>query len=69
MEAAWIDGIARRIDIATEFASRTHAEPLALLENGLGPLASTQTRETVAHAESRSQALALLVMTPEFLRR
>jgi len=69
-EAAWIDGIPRRIDIATEFAGRApHAEPLELLESGLGPLASAQTRETVARAESHNQALALLVMAPEFLRR
>ena len=69
-EAAWIDGIPRRIDIATEFAGRApHADPLALLESGLGPLASAQTRSTIAHAESRSQALALLAMAPEFLRR
>jgi uncharacterized protein (DUF1800 family) len=69
-EAAWIDGIPRRIDIATEFAGRApHAEPLELLESGLGPLASAPTRETVARAETRSQALALLVMAPEFLRR
>jgi uncharacterized protein (DUF1800 family) len=69
-EAAWIDGIARRIDIATEFAGRaSRADPLELLDSGLGPLASTQTRETVARAESRGQALALLVMAPEFLRR
>jgi uncharacterized protein (DUF1800 family) len=70
MEAAWIDGVPRRIDIATEFAGRASwAEPLELLESSLGPLASAQTRETVAHAESRGQALALLVMAPEFLRR
>jgi len=70
MEAAWIDGIPRRIDIATEFAAHApRAEPLELLENGLGPLASAQTRDTVARAESRGQALALLVMAPEFLRR
>jgi uncharacterized protein (DUF1800 family) len=69
-EAAWIDGIGRRIDIATEFAARApHADPLALLDSGLGPLASAQTRSTVARAESRGQALALLVMAPEFLRR
>ncbi len=69
-EAAWIDGVPRRVDIATEFAGRApRAEPVELLENGLGPLASTQTRETVARAESRGQALALLVMAPEFLRR
>jgi uncharacterized protein (DUF1800 family) len=69
-EAAWLDGVPRRIDIATEFAARaSHAEPVELLDSGLGPLASTQTRETVARAESRSQGLALLVMAPEFLRR
>jgi uncharacterized protein (DUF1800 family) len=69
-EAAWIDGVPRRIDIATEFAGRaSRAEPLEVLESGLGPLASTQTRETIARAESRGQGLALLVMSPEFLRR
>jgi uncharacterized protein (DUF1800 family) len=69
-EAAWIDGIPRRIDIATEFAARaSRADPLELLDSGLGPLASPLTRETVARAESRGQALALLVMAPEFLRR
>jgi uncharacterized protein (DUF1800 family) len=69
-EAAWIDGIPRRIDIATEFAGRApHADPLALLDSGIGPLASAQTKSTIAHAESRSQALALLAMAPEFLRR
>jgi uncharacterized protein (DUF1800 family) len=69
-EAAWLDGVPRRIDIATEFAGRApHAGPLALLESGLGPLASPETRDTVARAESRPQALALLVMAPEFLRR
>ena len=69
-EAAWVDGIPRRIDIATEFAARaSRSEPLELLDSGLGPLASPQARETVARAESRSQALALLLMAPEFLRR
>jgi uncharacterized protein (DUF1800 family) len=69
-EAAWLDGVPHRVDIATEFAARVpHAEPLALLESGLGPLASPETRLTVARAESRPQAVALLVMTPEFLRR
>ena len=69
-EAAWLDGVPRRIEIATDFAGRVpHAEPLQLLESGLGPLASLATRDTVAHAESRPQALALLVMAPEFLRR
>jgi uncharacterized protein (DUF1800 family) len=69
-EAAWIDGVPHRLDIANEFAERLPgADPTALLESGLGPLASNHTRDTIAHAESRTQALALLVMTPEFLRR
>jgi uncharacterized protein (DUF1800 family) len=69
-EAAWIDGIPHRLDVANEFAGRLpNADPAALLESGLGPLASNHTREAIAHAESRTQALALLVMAPEFLRR
>jgi uncharacterized protein (DUF1800 family) len=69
-EAAWIDGVPRRIDVASEFAGRVRdADPLALLDSGLGPLASADTRNTVARAETRNQAVALLVMSPEFLRR
>jgi uncharacterized protein (DUF1800 family) len=69
-EAAWIDGVPHRLDIANEFAGRlANADPAALLDSGLGPLASRNTRETIARAESRTQALALLVMTPECLRR
>ena len=68
-EAALIDGVPRRLDIANTFASRVAvADPLALLDLSLGPLASAHARDTVAHAETRRQALALLVMTPEFLR-
>ncbi len=59
-----------RLRIANEFAGRAPgADPLDLLESSIAPLASQDTRETVARAESRKQALALLVMTPEFLRR
>jgi uncharacterized protein (DUF1800 family) len=68
-EAAWIDGVPHRIDFANDFATRAHADPLALLETSLGPLASSDTRDTVARAGSRNQAIALLVMAPEFLRR
>ena len=70
-EAAWIDGVPRRLGIANEIASRARPEvdPLELLEASLGPLASEETRQTIWHAESRTQAFALLLMTPEFLRR
>jgi uncharacterized protein (DUF1800 family) len=69
-EAAWIDGVPHRLDIANELAGHAGAaDPLALIDSGLGPLASADTRTTIARAESRRQAVALLVMTPEFLRR
>jgi uncharacterized protein (DUF1800 family) len=69
-EAAWIDGVPHRLDIANEFAGRVAAnvDPLALLDAGLGPLASAETRQTVERAATRAQALTLLVMSPEFLR-
>jgi uncharacterized protein (DUF1800 family) len=69
--AAWIDGIPRRLDVASEVAGRlpNWIDPTALLDSALGPLASEETRRTVARAESRAQAFALLIMAPEFLRR
>jgi uncharacterized protein (DUF1800 family) len=71
IESAWIDGVPRRLDIADDFAARlaNNVDPLALIDNALGPLASADTCEAIAHAESRKQALTLLVMSPEFLRR
>ncbi len=70
-ESAWIDGLSQRVDTANNFAGRVaeRLDPVALVEVGLGPLASAETRNTVARAESRAQALALLLMAPEFLRR
>jgi uncharacterized protein (DUF1800 family) len=70
-KAAWIDGLAQRLDIANRIAERVAAtlEPDALLETTLGPLASAETRQTIARAESRQQAVTLLLMAPEFHRR
>jgi uncharacterized protein (DUF1800 family) len=70
-ESTWIDGLSQRVDIASNFAGRVadRLDPVALVETGLGPLASAETRNTVARAESRAQALVLLLMAPEFLRR
>ncbi len=70
-DAAWIDGVPRRLDVANQIGRQLPPEtdPLDLLERGLGPLASADTRRTVARAESREQAFTLLVMAPEFLRR
>jgi uncharacterized protein (DUF1800 family) len=40
-----------------------------VLANALGRLASADTRDAVARAESRQQALTLAFMSPEFQRR
>ena len=70
-ESAWIDGLSQRVDAADNFArgAAERLDPVALVEAGLGPLASAETRNTVARAQSRAQALVLLLMSPEFLRR
>jgi uncharacterized protein (DUF1800 family) len=70
---AWIDGLAHRLDTANAFAQNPNnaerLDPKAMLETGLGPLASAETRSAVARAETKQQALTLLLMTPEFQRR
>jgi uncharacterized protein (DUF1800 family) len=68
--AAWMDGISERLDVANQLAGRVAAlvDPEAAIDTALGPLASAETRQTVARAASRPQALALLLMAPEFQR-
>jgi uncharacterized protein (DUF1800 family) len=70
-EAAWIDGLAQRLDVSNELARRLagRVDPAAAVETGLGPLASEETRTAIRRAESRPQALTLLFMAPEFQRR
>ena len=70
--AAWVDGLAERLDIANQvgrLVGNNGNEPDAMVDAALGPLASAETRQTVRRAESRPQALALLLMSPEFQRR
>ena len=69
--AAWLDGLAQRLDIANAFAHRVadQLDPQAIAETAIGPLASAETREAIGRAESKPQALALLLMASEFLRR
>ena len=69
--AAWMDGLAQRLDISNQFARRTGdlIDPEAVAEASFGPLLSNDTQQTVARAESRQQAVALLLMSPEFQRR
>ena len=69
--ANWLDGLAHRLDIANIFAQRNgeRLDAAAMLETALGPLASQETRRAVARAESKPQALTLVLMAPEFLWR
>jgi uncharacterized protein (DUF1800 family) len=69
--AAWLDGLALRLQNANTFAQNVAADldPQEVLDGALGPLASQETRLTVARAESKQQALAFVLMAPEFLRR
>jgi uncharacterized protein (DUF1800 family) len=71
--AAWAapEGMKLRLDIAAQTASRIadSVDPRDLLEVVAADAASTETRRTIERAESRQQALALLLMSPEFQRR
>jgi uncharacterized protein (DUF1800 family) len=71
--AAWAspEAMKLRLDVAWQIAQRTRdiGNPLSVLDTVAGLAASRETREAVAHAESRPQALAILFMSPEFQRR
>jgi uncharacterized protein (DUF1800 family) len=69
--AAWLSGLKLRLQVANAFAQAVAGdfEPRELLDLALGPLATEETRQAVARAESKAQALTLLVVAPEFQRR
>jgi len=71
--AAWAapEGMKLRLDISAQIASRLAdgIDPRDLLELIAADAASSETRRTIERAESRQQALALLLMSPEFQRR
>lgn len=71
--AAWAapEGMKLRLDMASQMGARLgpNIDPLDLLEFAAGDAASTETRRTIERAESRQQALALLLMSPELQRR
>jgi uncharacterized protein (DUF1800 family) len=71
VNAAWMDGLAQRLDLANAIARRVTptTDPKQLVDVAIGPLASAETRQAVARAESRPEAIAMLLMSPEFLRR
>ncbi|MBR1334286.1 DUF1800 domain-containing protein [Bradyrhizobium ottawaense] len=71
--AAWAapEGMKLRLDIAAQMGARLgpNIDPLDLLEFAAADAASIETRRTIERAESRQQALALLLMSPEMQRR
>ncbi len=74
IEAEWLapDALWKRLefaDIAGRAMARADIQPLALAEAVLGDALATDTRAAMLRAESPAQALALLLVAPEFLRR
>jgi uncharacterized protein (DUF1800 family) len=69
--AAWLDGLMQRLDMANTFAQRVgdRLDAEAVADTALGPLASAETRRAIASAESKPQALTFLLMASEFQRR
>ena len=70
---AWITplGLSLRFHFMLKFlnAYENRVEPRDVLERGLGPLASRELRFAIGAAESRADALALILVSPEFQRK
>ena len=71
--AAWAapEGMKLRLDIAAQVSARLpdSLDPREMLELAAADAASEETRRTIERAESRQQAMAILLMSPEFQRR
>jgi uncharacterized protein (DUF1800 family) len=71
--AAWAapEGTKLRLDLSAQLAARLgdRFDAGELLDTIAGAAAAPETRQTLARAESRQQAMALLLMSPEFQRR
>ena len=65
------EGMKLRLDIAARIAARVGDafDPRELLEAIAGAAAAKETQLAIERAESRQQAMALLLMSPEFQRR
>jgi uncharacterized protein (DUF1800 family) len=71
--ASWAgpDALVRRVEVAGRIGERadTAVDPRDLAEKLLAGSISESTRNAISRAESPQQALALLLVSPEFLRR
>jgi uncharacterized protein (DUF1800 family) len=65
------DAVWKRVEWATRVAARVGAriDARARAEASLGPLLSSRTRQQIQRAADGPQALALLLLAPEFQRR
>jgi uncharacterized protein (DUF1800 family) len=70
---AWVapDAVIKRMQFAQAFAAVAvqGRDPGALAAEALGARLTPATAAAIAHAESRQEGLALLLMSPEFQRR
>ena len=71
--AVWAspEGMKLRLDLAAQIGERTgdNVEPRDLIHVVAGDAVTSETRRAIELAESRKQAMALLLMSPEFQRR
>lgn len=71
--ADWIgpESLLRRVELMELLAKRKakDVDPRALADAALAPIARQETIDAIRRAESRQQALALLLASPEFQRR
>jgi uncharacterized protein (DUF1800 family) len=69
----WVgaEALLQRIDLAQKVSQGVHTQfdPVKLLENTIGPVASIETKFAVTRAGSAAEALTLLFASPEFQRR
>jgi uncharacterized protein (DUF1800 family) len=70
--ASWLapEALLARIDYAGAVGkARSGRDPIHLANTAVGPALGAESRFAVAHAPSRAEAIALLLVSPEFLRR
>jgi uncharacterized protein (DUF1800 family) len=64
------EALLQRVDFAYQFAARvTDQEPAQIAEETMGPLLAAETLTEIRRAGSRQDGLALLLSSPEFMRR
>lgn len=69
---AWAspEGLKTRLDVSAAISRQAgNVDPRELVEHLFGDGVSTETRQAVMRAESRYQAVAIALMSPEFQRR